>query len=499
MSNKSTFSLNSIKDLEKIRDTIPCRIEFIKELLKGKNLDPLVDFENTDTEYFIPGYGKDENASGESYDTRIVLKKRFHNFTDIILQIGGKLKYIKSGTTGHTFKGETTDEFGTFEYGVKVVAYPMYTKKDNYPDFNDIRRPENAELMMIKLLSYFVIKKQTPHIALPIGTFDTNIDVFIDLIKRNVVDEDNEKYNEFIKRHKDGEFYNTVSILISEWANRGDLLDYVRKKYKNFSAMHWKVIFFQILSVLAVIQSKYPAFRHNDMKANNILIHKITKQNKNFNYTIMKCHYEVPNIGYQIKLWDFDFACIPGIVDNKKVEESWTTKINVKPVQNKYYDIHYFFNTLIRRGFCPEIMTSPEVPHEVKEFINRVVPKKYQKFDTEFIHKKGRILVNDEYTTPDDLLKYDPYFEEFRKSSKTEKNITKSTNTKNQAKHLSNMPDLTKFLKSDSDDKKKVKSKPVRNTRRLSKSKKKRTISDDINEKSRITKHILNNTTSSDE
>jgi hypothetical protein len=466
MSNKSTVSLNSLKQMDKMRDTIPCRIEFIKELLKGKQLEPLIDFDNTDTEQFAPII-KDENESGESYDTRVVLKKRFHNFTDIIMQIGGRLKYIKSGTTGHTFKGETTDEYGTFEYGVKVVAYPKYTKKENYPDFNDIRRPENAELMMIKLLSYFVVKKQTPHIALPIGTFDTNINVFIDLVKRNVVDEDNDKYNDFIKRTKDGEFYDTVSILISEWANRGDLLDFLRKNYSHFNAIHWKVIFFQILSVLAVIQSKYPAFRHNDMKANNILIHKIMKQNKHFNYKIVKCYYEVPNIGYHIKLWDFDFACIPGIIHNKKVEESWTTKINVTPTQNRYYDIHYFFNTLIKKGFCAEIMTSPEVPLEVKEFINRVVPKKYQKPDTEYVHKKGRILINDEYVTPDELLKNDPYFEEFRKN----KPIKKNNKSHNDNITTSTLPDLTKFLKSETNQ-------HVHNNTQNTKKIKKRTISD---------------------
>ena len=38
---------------------------------------------------------------------------------------------------------------------------------------------------------------------------------------------------------------------------------------------YWRVIFFQIISVLAVIHKKYPNFRHNDLKANNILLQKI--------------------------------------------------------------------------------------------------------------------------------------------------------------------------------------------------------------------------------
>jgi hypothetical protein len=123
--------------------------------------------------------------------------------------------------------------------------------------------------------------------------------------------------------------------------------------------------------------------------------------------------YKVPNIGYHIKLWDFDFACIPGIVDNIKVSSKWTKKINITPEQNRYYDTHYFFNTLIRKGFFPQILTDNCVPQEIKDFIGRVVPKKYKDSD-EFVHEKGRILVNDEYTTPDELLKKDQLFEEFR-------------------------------------------------------------------------------------
>ena len=129
--------------------------------------------------------------------------------------------------------------------------------------------------MMIKALSYFIAKKQTPHIVLPIVSFYTSINNFVNLIDNETVDKDNKKYADFIERYKKGEYYDEVSILLSEWANRGDLLDFIRKRNHQFEPIHWKVIFFQIISTLAVIQSKYPSFRHNDLKANNVLIHKM--------------------------------------------------------------------------------------------------------------------------------------------------------------------------------------------------------------------------------
>lgn len=428
----SINSLGSLKDRDK--DTIPFRIEYIKTLLSGKKLTPLIELENTDigTEAFVGG---NPDLDTDINDTRNVLNKKILDFYKIINNIGGTLTYIKSGTTGHTFKGCIKVDGEEFYYGVKVVAYPKKlvetsNKKKVYVDNNiyDAKRPENAELMMIKLLSYFILKKQTTHIALPIGTFNTDIKPFIELEEEGVVDEDDTKYIEFVQKYKKGKFHNTVSILISEWANRGDLLDYIRNNYKKLNKLHWKVFFFQILSVLAVIQSKFPGFRHNDMKANNILIHKINVEKYKFKYFICGKEYCVPNIGYQVKLWDFDFACIPGVIRNSKVETDWTRDINVTPVQNRYYDMHYFFNTLVNCGFFPQFLKDDSLTETLKdarEFVERVVPDKYRskkvkkdgKFiqeRTEYLHERGRILVNDEYLTPEKVLSTDPYFEEFR-------------------------------------------------------------------------------------
>jgi len=423
--NTSSGGLQAISQHEDRKyDTIPFRLDFIKDLLKDNSLNPVIDFDNLETETFIhPNIKQDEasneNLFGGSYhssngtgdnDIRNILNKKKYDFRKVITDIGGKLRYVKSGTTGHTFKGSIiTDNGVMINYGVKVVAYP---KKARYGDMNDVTRPENAELMMIRLLSYFVVKKQTPHIVLPIGTFNTNISHFTKLIEENYVDRDNKKYKEFVERYEKGDYYDTVSILLSEWANRGDLLDFIKKNYKEFTTLHWKVIFFQILSVLAVIQSKFPSFRHNDAKANNVLIHKIAQRGTIFSYVVCKKKYYVPNIGYLIKLWDFDFACIPGIVENTKVSAPWTDEINVKPIQNRYYDMHYFFNTLIRKGFFPELLTDPNISKDIKDFVNRIVPQKYQHGPN--VAERGRILVNDEYLTPDQVLRTDPFFEEFR-------------------------------------------------------------------------------------
>ena len=143
---------------------------------------------------------------------------------------------------------------------------------------------------------------------------------------------------------------------------------YIRKNYKNFKTKHWRSIFFQLLSVLAIVQSKYPSFRHNDLKMNNLLVNEIAISPK----------------------------------DNK-----YFYKIN-----NKYYDIHYFFNTFETKGFFPEFWTDECIPLKVKEFVNRIIPDKYKTGDN--VSPRGRLLVDDEYLLPDEILKNDVFFKIWR-------------------------------------------------------------------------------------
>ena len=134
------------------------RINTIKDMVKDKSVDSIVDYEIV----------SENNDIEESEDIRNLLPKKYLDFNKTIKELGGKLLYIKSGSTGHTFKGVHPEDSEKNSYAVKIVAYP---KKENYGDLFNAKRPENAEILMIKILSYFVRNNQTPHIILPITTF----------------------------------------------------------------------------------------------------------------------------------------------------------------------------------------------------------------------------------------------------------------------------------------------------------------------------------------
>jgi hypothetical protein len=155
-------------------------------------------------------------------------------------------------------------------------------------------------------------------------------------------------------------------------------------------------------------------------------IHKINVTKEFHKYTILRNKYRVPNIGYHIKLWDFDFACIPGIIENSKVEAEWTDKINIKPEQNRYYDVHYFFNTLTKKGFFSDFWDAKEIHHSVKQFVRDIVPleystpvttkksKKEDKNKKAYVTERGRLLLDIEYTTPEKILLEHEFFDKMR-------------------------------------------------------------------------------------
>ena len=83
-------------------NSIEIRKKFINDLLQSNNLQKMI---------------SDDNSNIEELTT---LKKKIVDFNKIIHNFNGKIMYVKSGSTGHTFKG-ILDENNAF--AIKIVAY----------------------------------------------------------------------------------------------------------------------------------------------------------------------------------------------------------------------------------------------------------------------------------------------------------------------------------------------------------------------------------------
>lgn len=392
------------------------RMDNIRTLLEQSGFRPLSDY-----------------STGAEIGTPITeLPKEVKNFAGVVQDLGMKLYYIKSGSTGHTFRAEFIAN-PQLKMAVKVSAYP----KGAYGDIDDLRRPENAELVLLCLLSNFVSTYRTPHLVLPITSFRTQIEMFTNMpaIKDSM-------YCSFVDGYHRKVFEPYVSVLFSEWCEGGDLLDYIRDHRGSIPLEVWKVLLFQILVTLASIQRQYPSFRHNDLKANNILLQKTENRStkKLYRYRMGNHIFLVPHVGLEAKIWDFDFASIDGVVDNSKIDADYEKIHNISQRKNQYYDIHYLFSSLLKGGLVSKF-DRKHVPPQVIDFMERVVPTKlqpeYQVVEKEVerdvdgvptkvkIKKReqvnprlgtgGRIKSNREYTTPKRVLESDPFFASFRR------------------------------------------------------------------------------------
>ena len=397
----------------------------MREIFNQKNISTMLEKGMDPLDYI--NYVTNKNKSNININNiSKVIDKTDINIIDFLNRINARITYIGSGTTGHFFRGSIYKYYyingsrcrnRLCYFALKVTGY---IKNPHYKSIYQISRPENTEINMMSILSRLVIEGKTKHLLLPIKTYYTDIAPFIKMyVEKHIKPESdkNGKYKDFVEKYNNGYLENTVSLLFYEFANGGDLLKFIRANNKKLNSMHWKVIVFQLLSVLSVIQNRYPSFRHNDLKANNVLIELTRLDYENINYTnriiynIGNKKYKIPDIGINIKLWDFDFACIPNICENIKVHEHWTNKINITTKQNRYYDIHYFFRTLINNAFFPDILSNDPKYTDIKKFISDVLPPQY--ISGNKISKYGRLLVDDEYTTPQKLLETNKYFDEF--------------------------------------------------------------------------------------
>lgn len=288
-----------------------------------------------------------------------------------------EIKYVAKGSNGHAYRIVTANKN---KYILKVVPYCLQNN-----DINDVCRHENVELQIASTLcEKFIINQKTKHLCVPYCGF---------LIKKN----DYLNFSANNKHLKDvqyNSYHDTFLCFISEWADLGDLSLYIRKQSGIMSEMVWKTILFQVFSTLCLIYEIYPNFKHNDLKTDNILVFADKSKKEYHQYIIGGKVYHIPNIGIQLKIWDFDFASIQGIVNNKKFDEAWTQNYNIHGYKNQYYDIFFLLNNIIKYDI-KNFYINPDVPQQIKNMFKHIL------IDCSSNDiKECRLLKNIEYVTP---------------------------------------------------------------------------------------------------
>ena len=144
-------------------------------------------------------------------------------------------------------------------------------------------------------------------------------------------------------------------VYVSEFAGYGTLTEWM---WPPKPELDWKIMCFQLMYTMAVIQDRIPDWRHNDMSPRNVLVQRlnVTEEDRGngYLYQWMDQWYYLPVADFSLRLWDFDFAN-SSLLPNYKVATPKKTgsgvdlhfpEYGIIPDACPQYDLHFLWNYL---------------------------------------------------------------------------------------------------------------------------------------------------------
>ena len=224
-------------------------------------------------------------------------------------------------------------------------------------------RSEHVEPRILNFLWKHLVdgRKVTPHIVAPIGRH-----AIIPSIT------DTRRYS------TDSNHMETSLVYFMEMATKRDMrqhlqsIKYDRSKFE----LHLRVILFQVCYTMECIFQRFPDFRHNDLKDDNIYLHSgpVGGYDK---YVVNGDTFYVPRIGVTALLGDFDFATIPGYMfDNyKTLEQEWYTPTYCINTRRDHGSDMYSLINYLRQGFGSDFRL--KLRHTVNRLYGRNTARNY--------------------------------------------------------------------------------------------------------------------------
>ena len=223
------------------------------------------------------------------------------------------------------------------DYFPLTLIIAPYLKNKNA---NIINSPNNNDALFSYILSTLVLNNLTPHIMLPIVNIDVKFNQIVDILKTFP------SYKNYMMQFQNEKISDLFSVRVKEHFFKSQILSNYLKENKNINI---RALLFQVIHTLAVIQNKYPNFRHNNLNPSNIYLYLKKPSNKLIKYIYNNKKFYMPSQEFEIKISNFNNA------------------VNYK--NNDYFDIYYFINSLL--NYIP----LNNMDSESKNFINEILPK----------------------------------------------------------------------------------------------------------------------------
>lgn len=302
------------------------------------------------------------------------------------------------------------------------IAFRIMSITNEYPVNKS--HPVNYEVLLYKKLNKLVDEDKTPHIVYLYRSLICDSIKTFDEVERSIAYRiKNEVRKDLISKN--------LKILMLEYANLGTINSFVKDKINKL--IQFKVLFFQVMSMLVTTQYHIPNFIHGDIHAHNIIIKREffgksysvlqTGKPKYVIYKLFDKTFYIPWVGFSALVFDFDLSRCEEL-KNAKMNENYVKINGITEEFNPVFDYHLFLNSLMndktrfRHG---------NIPEEVFRFYEEQIPKIYRGDEEHFLgfarltnYKETKDvnntnLVPSDIKTPSDVLLNNKFFDIFRK------------------------------------------------------------------------------------
>lgn len=254
----------------------------------------------------------------------------------------GVFKYKEKINNKWIFKRDSDSSYSSI---VSIGKYDLSEIKNP----NDLKRKELNNALMHYILSEVVINDKFKHVMLPLMMVDVSLD---DLTKSNDI------YDVVNKKNKNSNGDSKYYMFITEgYYKLTPLKTFLEEKYDEMNLIDWKVLIFQVLYALYKISERLPAFRHNMLNLDAIRLYIKDSKDNNI-YHVGSNKFNIPNVGFDVKITDFENAS--------------TNQINPRELkENPFYDIYYFLISLYL-FIKSKVVNSKTKP--IIDFIEKIIP-----------------------------------------------------------------------------------------------------------------------------
>jgi hypothetical protein len=376
-----------------------------------------------------------------------IIKKVNKNIKCNFLNIDMNIKKAGAGVSNYVVSGCLDNN----ELCKNKVAFRIMGISTHYP--NNDQHPVNFEVLLYHKLNRLVDKDITPHIIYLYKSIICDFDDVLGNYQHDIS-------HRIEKEIKKGNLEDKINILMLEFAGLGTINSFVKNRINKL--IQFKILFFQVMSMLVTTQYHIPNFIHGDIHCNNIIIqrdlHGYSLEElrsgipKYIRYRLFEKDFYIPWTGFSARVFDFDLGRTEEL-KNAKMNEDYVKLNGLTEDFNPIFDYHLFLNSLLNDK---NKYDHPNIPKEVFDFYNEQIPEKYQGFKNEYLgfarltnyKQTGDIndtnLVPDDIRTPSDVLLNHPFFEVFRKKPKKFKIIKEYNSKIPHEKKVQNRKDMFK-------------------------------------------------------